>query len=73
MRSALWLIVGVGLGFLAAHQVNRTPEGRAFFEGLDSRTRQFTDAVIDGYRSREAELRAGTDDTGDASGTHADR
>ena len=27
MKNALWLIVGIGTGFLAAHQVNRTEAG----------------------------------------------
>jgi hypothetical protein len=48
MKNILWLIVGVGLGFVAAHQINKTPEGKRFFEN----------AVVDGYKEREAELRA---------------
>ena len=76
MKSALWLAVGVGLGFVVAHQVNRTPQGRAFFADLDARTREFTDGIADGYRSREAELRDGVGpheaDTGD-SGTDSAR
>jgi len=62
MKSALWLIVGVGLGFLAAHQVNKSPQGRAFFDEVETKTREFTDAVVDGYRSREAELRSAVDE-----------
>ncbi|HEV7811686.1 MAG TPA: hypothetical protein VGO99_01895 [Leifsonia sp.] len=72
MKSALWLVVGVGLGFLAAHQVNRTEQGRAFFREIDSRTREFTEAVVAGYRSRQAELGHPFDETEDAA-QHADR
>ncbi|MES2094711.1 MAG: hypothetical protein V4531_13000 [Actinomycetota bacterium] len=69
MKSFLWLIVGVGLGFVAAHQINKTPEGKRFFEDVDSRAHEFSAAVVDGYKEREAELRsavAGTDAPSDA-------
>ena len=58
MRSALWLIVGIGVGFIAAHQVARTPQGKQFFDDVDEKAREFGSAVIDGYKQREAELRA---------------
>ncbi|MCY7326696.1 MAG: hypothetical protein LH605_11275 [Microbacteriaceae bacterium] len=57
MKNALWLIVGIGTGFLAAHQVNRTEVGRAFFVELDARVQEFAAAIASGYRVREAELR----------------
>jgi hypothetical protein len=69
MKNALWLIIGVGLGFVAAHQLNKTPEGRRFFEDVDSRAHEFSNAVIDGYKTREAELRAAV---ADAEGVIAD-
>ena len=65
MNKALWLIVGVALGFIAAHQLNQTPRGKAFFEDLDARLHEFTDAVADGYKSREAELRDAVDEAVD--------
>jgi hypothetical protein len=58
LKNILWLVVGVGIGFYAAHQVNKTPQGRAFFEDVDSKAREFGDAVIEGYKAREAELRS---------------
>ena len=58
MKSALWLIVGVGVGFLAAPQVAKTPQGKQFFDDVDSKAREFSGAVVDGYKQREAELRA---------------
>jgi hypothetical protein len=58
MNRIIWLIVGVGVGFVAAHQINKTPEGRKFFEDVDSKAREFGSAVVDGYKAREAELRA---------------
>jgi len=58
MRSALWLIAGIGIGFIAAHQVARTPQGKQFFDEVDEKAREFGSAVVDGYKQREAELRA---------------
>jgi len=57
MKSALWLVIGIGVGFLAAHQVARTPQGKQFFDDVDSKAREFGSAVVDGYKQREAELR----------------
>ena len=58
MRSALLLIIGVGVGFIAAHQVAKTPQGKQFFDDVDTKAREFGGAVIEGYKQREAELRA---------------
>lgn len=58
MKSALWLVIGIGVGFLAAHQVSRTPQGKQFFDDVDTKAREFGSAVVDGYKQREAELRA---------------
>lgn len=58
MKGLLLLVAGVGLGFLAAHQVARTPQGKQFFDDVDSKARQFGDALVDGYKQREAELRS---------------
>ena len=61
MKSFLWLIVGVALGFVVAHKVNETPKGREFFSTLDKKARDFGEAVSDGYRQREAEIRSAID------------
>jgi hypothetical protein len=58
MKSFLWLLVGVAIGFVVAHKVNETPQGRDFFSTIDQKARDFGDAVTDGYRQREAELRS---------------
>ena len=63
MKNALLLVVGVGIGALAAHQFEKTPEGKRFFADAGEKVRQFTDAVVDGYKTRESELR--TPGTGD--------
>jgi hypothetical protein len=58
MKSALLLAVGVLLGFAAAHAVNRTPQGKQFFEGVDARLEEYRAAAVDGFRARNAEVRA---------------
>ncbi len=69
MKSLLLLVVGVGIGFIAAHQINKTPEGQKFFADVDSRAKEFSSAVVEGYKAREAELRAAV---ADAEGVIAD-
>ncbi len=58
MKQFFWLIVGVAAGFIVAHKVNQTEQGKAFFANIDAKTRDFTEALVDGYKEREAELRA---------------
>jgi hypothetical protein len=58
MKNVILLVVGVAVGFVVAHQVAKTPEGKRFFEDVDSKAREFGAAVVDGYKAREAELRA---------------
>jgi hypothetical protein len=69
MKNLLLVIVGVGIGFVAAHQINKTAEGQKFFADVDSRAKEFSSAVVEGYKAREAELRAAV---ADAEGVIAD-
>ncbi|WP_111720044.1 hypothetical protein [Homoserinimonas sp. OAct 916] len=57
MKNFVWLIVGVGVGFIAAHQLNKTRVGSDLFARIDAQAKEFSDAVGEGYRTREAELR----------------
>ncbi len=61
MKQFFWLIIGVIAGFVVAHKVNETESGKAFFSNLDAKTKDFTSALVDGYKEREAELRASRD------------
>ncbi|GAA3866451.1 hypothetical protein GCM10022381_07590 [Leifsonia kafniensis] len=65
MKNFIWLVVGVAAGFVVAHEVNKTQQGKQFFSDLDAKAREFGEAMSDGYRQREAELRAALGD-GDA-------
>lgn len=66
MKGILLFLAGVAVGFVAAHQISKTPEGRRFFDDVDARAREFGSAVVDGYRAREAELRAAVSDAEEA-------
>ena len=66
MKGALLLVAGVAIGFIAAHQLGKTPQGRQFFDDVDAKAREFSSAVVDGYKTREAELRAAVADAEDA-------
>ena len=58
MKSILWFTVGVAAGFVVAHQVNQTKQGREFFSSIDAKARAFGKAIAEGYHERDAELRA---------------
>ena len=62
MKNLALVFVGVAIGFLVAHTVSMTPQGKRFFDDVNSRAREFGSAVVDGYTSREAELRAAVDE-----------
>ncbi|KTR03796.1 hypothetical protein [Curtobacterium luteum] len=57
MKQLFFVAVGVVIGFVVAHQVANTPGGARFFADVNARTKAFADAVADGYKSRDAELR----------------
>jgi len=57
MKGLLLLAVGAAAGFAIAHQVSKTPEGQKFFADVDAKAKEFGDAVVTGYKSREAELK----------------
>ena len=61
MKGVVLLAIGVAAGFVVAHQVAKTPQGKQFFDDVDSKARGFGDAVVEGYKTREAELRAAAD------------
>jgi hypothetical protein len=58
VKSMLWFAVGVATGFVAAHQLNQTKQGREFFSSIDAKARAFGKAIAEGYHERDAELRA---------------
>jgi hypothetical protein len=63
VKSILWFTAGIAAGFVVAHQVNQTKQGRDFFSTVDAKARAFGTAIAEGYHARDAELRA---EAGDA-------
>jgi len=66
MRKLLWLMTGVVLGFIGAHFVNQTPEGRRFFARVNRGLDELGSAFVAGYRMAEAEADEALDDVEDA-------
>ncbi len=66
MKGALLLIAGVAIGFVVAHEVAKTPQGKQFFDEVDGKAREFGDAVVQGYKAREAELKQAVANAQDA-------
>jgi hypothetical protein len=62
MKNFIWLVIGVVGGFIVAHELNKSQQGKQFFAELDAKAREFGEAISDGYRQREAELRAALGD-----------
>ncbi|MEO6201244.1 MAG: hypothetical protein ABIX44_08785 [Cryobacterium sp.] len=62
MKNFIWLLVGIAVGSVVTHEVNKTKQGKQFFSDLDTKAREFGEAISDGYREREAELRAAIGD-----------
>ncbi|GAB3044713.1 hypothetical protein GCM10027052_28800 [Parafrigoribacterium mesophilum] len=58
MKNAVLLMLGVGIGFFAAHQFNKTAQGKDFFATVGEKAREFNNALVEGYRTRETELTA---------------
>lgn len=58
MSKLLWLVGGVAAGFIAAHQLGKTEQGKAFFEAVDEKAKQFGDAVAETYKAQEANLKS---------------
>ncbi|HWR86095.1 MAG TPA: hypothetical protein VN200_08890 [Rhodoglobus sp.] len=58
MKNLLLLALGAAAGFVVAHQVSKTPEGQRFFADVDAKAREFGDAVVQGYKAREAEFKS---------------
>lgn len=51
MGKFIVALVGVVTGFVLAHLVNQTPEGRVFFARARATLSTFTEGVRDAYRS----------------------
>jgi hypothetical protein len=66
MKGAFSLVIGVAIGLFAAHQIAKTPRGKQFFDDVDGKAKEFGDAVAEGYRQRESDLKRVISDADDA-------
>lgn len=55
MGKLFWLVTGVALGFVGAHFVNQTPEGRRFFARVNRGVNEFSRAFTAGYEAEADE------------------
>lgn len=52
MKAVFWFVTGVVGGLALGHVMNNDPRGRAILAELDAASREFVDAVKDGYTER---------------------
>lgn len=57
MKKLGWFIAGLALGVIAARQVEENPAARKAYDEAKLSLQEFRDAVMDGYRERDAELK----------------
>ncbi len=56
MKNALWFVLGIAGGFVAAHLVNKDPRGHELLAEVDARITEFTERIGDAYRAQEAKI-----------------
>lgn len=66
MKNALWFLLGIIGGFVAAHLMNKDPRGQVLLADVDARISEFTDRIGDAYREQDARFSALVDDVKDA-------
>jgi uncharacterized protein YjbJ (UPF0337 family) len=72
MRNALWFVLGVTGGFIAAHLVNKDPRGHEVLAEVDARISEFTDRIGDAYRAQEAKIEGLVESAKDAASSAVD-
>ena len=56
MRKLFWLVSGISLGLVLAKQIENNPAAKVIANDVERAARDFGNAVIEGFREREAEL-----------------
>lgn len=57
MKNIVFLALGVAAGVAAYRLIQLTPQGKAAIDDFEARVSDFSQAVKDGYNSRDSELR----------------
>jgi hypothetical protein len=58
MKRGFWLISGVALGLVLARRVADNPKAQAVVDDAARRAKEFGSAVAEGFKEREAEVKA---------------
>lgn len=58
MRKLFWLTSGIALGLVLAKQIEQNPAVKAIADDVERTAREFGAAVTEGFREREAEIKA---------------
>ena len=56
MKKLIWFCFGIGVGILAAKQLEENPRAQELVDDATRKAREFGAAVSEGFREREAEL-----------------
>jgi hypothetical protein len=54
MKNFIWFVLGVGVGLVISREASKTSQGTQFFNDLDTKAREFGEAISEGYRLRDA-------------------
>ncbi|MFM7013805.1 MAG: hypothetical protein ACKOXT_02275 [Actinomycetota bacterium] len=56
MKKLLWFFIGITVGAIATKQIEENPAAKKAYEDAKLSVAEFRDAVMEGYKEREAEL-----------------
>jgi hypothetical protein len=58
MKRGFWLISGIAIGLVAARRLSENPKAQAVVDDAARRAKEFSTAVAEGFKEREAEVSA---------------
>ncbi|MGV9193029.1 ATPase [Microbacterium sp. MC2] len=73
MKNALWFVLGIAGGFVAAHLMNKDPRGHEVLAEVDARISEFADRIGEAYRAQEARIEGLAADVKDAAAETVDK
>jgi hypothetical protein len=56
VKKLIWFIAGIAIGAVAAKQIEENPVAKKAYEEAKGSVQEIRDAVLQGYKEREAEL-----------------
>ena len=58
MKRGFWLLTGIAIGLVAARRISENPGAQAVVDDAARRAKEFGAAVAEGFKEREAEVKA---------------